>query len=399
MNKRGWAVTAVVIVGLAGTAAWWMRGRGLSAPLPDARAATGPGPENTPPLEFLAHEVVLPRRESMPQVLAFSGPLVAPSSAVVRSRLPGRLQALAVAEGDRVRRGQVLGSLDLADPSSRVAERAAQVDASRAALAQAERTHAQNERLAAEQFISPAALDSSRAAVQTARAQWQAAQASLDTSRVALRDGALLAPIAGIVARRHVLPGESVSADQPLLTLVDLVRLELAGQVATHEISRLRVGLPVQVSVEGHAEPIQGRLARLAPAAEPGTRAIGVTVELANADERLRAGQYGLARVTLADDQPRLTLPLSAVGTTGGQAHVWLLADGKLTRRAVSLGRRDEATSRVEVLEGLSPGARVLAARFDNLREGASARVLDPGTARTDARSVAAAPAASAPLR
>jgi hypothetical protein len=80
---------------------------------------------------------------------------------------------------------------------------------------------------------------------------------------------------------------------------------------------------------------------------------------------------------------------------------VWLIADGKLVRRAITLGRRDEAGGRVEVLAGLDPQSQLLAARFDNLREGAPARVLAPvalAAALPVARSVASQPApASAP--
>jgi membrane fusion protein, multidrug efflux system len=246
----------------------------------------------------------------------------------------------------------------------------------RAALAQAERTHASNERLAAQAFISPIALETSRTQLDSARAQLDAAQASLDVTRVGLREAALVAPIDGIVAKRHVVPGEKVANEQPLLTIVDLARLELAGVVGTHEVARLAPGMPVQVRVEGAAAPVQGRLARIAPAAEAGTRSIGVTIELANPGHSLRAGQYALARVDLPDDRPRLTLPIPAVGNSGGQDHLWIIENGVLVRRVVTLGRRDEAAGRVEVLTALVPDAQVLAARFDNLREGAKAVVV-----------------------
>jgi len=121
---------------------------------------------------------------------------------------------------------------------------------------------------------------------------------------------------------------------------------------------------------------VQGRLARIAPAAEPGTRSIGVTIELPNPREALRAGQYALATVDLPDDQPRLALPFAAVGSQAGQDFVWLIDHGALLRRAVTLGRRDEASGHVEVVNGLTPDAQVLAARFDNLRDGTKARVV-----------------------
>ena len=79
---------------------------------------------------------------------------------------------------------------------------------------------------------------------------------------------------------------------------------------------------------------------------------------------------------TLADDTQRLTLPSSAITAAGGQHHVWVIDSGALQRRAVTLGRRDERQGRVEVLDGVTPAATVLAARFDNLREGAKATVV-----------------------
>ena len=328
------------------------------------------------PLEFVAREVVQPSLARLPTLIEFSGPLVAPSTAIVRAKAGGTLLALSVAEGSRVKAGQSLGHIDLAEMSTRVAERDANVGSARAALAQAERTHASNERLAAQGFISTIALDTSRAGVDTARAQLAAARASLATTQVGMRDAALLAPISGIVAKRQVVPGERVSMEQPLLTIVDLARLELAGSVGTHEVSRLAPGMAVQVQVEGVNQPVAGRIARIAPAAEPGTRSIGVTIEMSNKEELLRAGQYAVARVLLPDDTDRLTVPVAAVGSTSGQDHVWVIESGLLARRSVVLGRRDEREGRVEVKQGLLASSQVLAARFDNLREGAKAMVV-----------------------
>lgn len=328
------------------------------------------------PLEFATREVAQPLLAAMPGRVEFSGPLVAPGTAVLKAKAAGTLVTLNVAEGARVKAGQVLGQIDLADVNSRVAERNANVAAARATLAQAERTQVQNERLAAQQFISSAALDASRATLETTRAQLNAAIASADMARVSLRDATLVAPIAGIVAKRHVLPGEKVSPEQEVLTLVDLSRLELAGNVGTHEVSRLAPGLAVAVQVEGLDEAVSGRIARIAPAAAAGTRSIGVTIELPNPQERLRAGQYAVARAELADPSQRLTVPATAVGTTSGQDHVWVIENGVLARRAITVGRRDEREGRIEVLQGLTPASQVLAARFENLREGAKASVV-----------------------
>jgi RND family efflux transporter MFP subunit len=377
--------------------AWWIAGgvllaaAGVAAALAVTRGGKKDDKPPEPTLEFAPREVVQPLRVTLAQRIEFSGPLVAPQTATVRAKAGGTLLTLAVAEGSRVKAGQVLATIDGTEVATRLAERAALVESARASLAQAERTHANSQRLAEQNFISPTALDQSRAALDAARAQALAARAQLDTVRAVSRDTRAVAPIAGIVAKRHAVAGEKVAAEQNLLTIVDLTMLELAGMVGTHEVSLLAPGQRVAVSVEGMAAPVTGTIARIAPAAEAGTRSIGVTIALPNADEKLRAGQYALATVELADPQPRLTVPATALASSVGQDHVWLLENGTLARRAVTVGRRDAREGRVEVLSGVTNDSQVLAARFDNLREGQKAVVV-AGKAPAVASAAASAP-------
>lgn len=350
-----------------------------------------PGDDKAPvALEFLSAEVVKPAQVRMPDVIEFSGPLVAPGTVVVKSKSAGTLLSLAVAEGSRVMAGQALGQVDLEELRYRVAERQASMASSQAQLAQAERQHKANQGLADQQFIAATALETSRAALEAARANLAAAKAQLDTSQVSLRQAALVAPINGVVAKRFAVAGEKLSPEQQVLSIVDLSKLELAGLVGTHEVSRLKTGLPVKVRIEGGDQAVEARISRIAPAAEPGTRSIGVTLELANPKEAFRAGQYAVARVELPDESERLTVPQTAISSNGGQEQVWLIENGMLLRRIITTGRRDAREGRVEVLNGLSPQSQVLAARFDNLREGQKASVVA-------SKSTVAAASASAP--
>lgn len=328
------------------------------------------------PLEFTSLEVVRPLTVAMPLRIEFSGPLVAPRTAVVRAKAAGTLVSLSVAEGSRVRAGQPLGVIDLSDLQTRVADRAAAVDSAQAALAEAERQHTANVGLSQQNFISPTALQTSQAKLDAATAQLKSAQAQLATARIGVREGALMAPIAGIVSKRSAVPGEKLAMEQPIVSIVDLGDLELAGAVGTHEVSRLSPGMAVEVRVEGVSQPVTGKLARIAPAAEPGTRSIGVTVTIPNPGETFRAGQYAMARVMLPDSGLRLTVPVAAIDAAAGQEQVWVIDNGALLRRAVTTGRRDEGQGLVEVLNGLAPTNQVLAARYDNLREGAKAVVV-----------------------
>jgi len=380
--KLGGIAAVVLAIGGAGVAVMASKGDGPKKP----------GEEKAKPtLEFVASEVVKPVLTSMPGQIEFSGPLVAPGTVVVRAKSNGTLLNLAVGEGSWVKAGQVLGQVDLEELRYRIAERGASVEAMRAQMEQAERSYKANEGLAAKNFIAQTALDNSRAAYESARANWNAAKAQLDTSQVTMRQAALVSPINGVVAKRHALPGEKLASEQQILSIVDLAKLELAGLVGTHEVSRLQPGMAVQVKVEGVDEPVEAKIARIAPAAEPGTRSIGVTLALDNPKERYRAGQYAVAKVVLQDDTQRLTVPIAAISRNSGQEQVWMIEKGALVRRVVTTGRSDAREGRVEVLNGLKPEAQVLAARFDNLREGDPAQIVAAKAAKVASAAASAA--------
>jgi membrane fusion protein, multidrug efflux system len=160
--RKAWWIGGVAVLALAGVAGAY------------AVSKQGGKKDDKPPevtLEFTAKEVVAPAMAALSSQIDFSGPLVAPQTATVRAKAGGTLMTLAVAEGSRVKAGQVLATIDPTEMATRMAERVAMVESARAAAVQAERTHANNQRLADQQFISATALDQSRSALDTARAR------------------------------------------------------------------------------------------------------------------------------------------------------------------------------------------------------------------------------------
>jgi membrane fusion protein, multidrug efflux system len=170
--KNKWVLVVAGVLVLAGAAAVWhsglLGGKAVAKTGDQAKTSSNKGGDKDKkdpvPLEFVQREVVQPTLARLPGLVEFSGPLVAPQTALVRAKAAGTLLTLEVAEGSRVRAGQVIGRIELAELATRVAERSAMLESARTALAQAERTHASNQSLAAQQFISGIALDSSRAA-------------------------------------------------------------------------------------------------------------------------------------------------------------------------------------------------------------------------------------------
>jgi membrane fusion protein, multidrug efflux system len=382
-----WAVAGLAVAALAGGGGWWQHKQTQDKAAQDKAKAD---PQSVA-LEFMPAEVTRPRLAALPVELSFSGSLAAPRMAVVRAKAAGTLLSLSVDEGARVKAGQTLGRIDLSELATRVAERGATVEAARARVVEAERLHAANEGLARQQFISGAALETSRATLESARAQLKVAQAGERSSEITVANAALTAPIAGVVGKRSALPGERLAPEQEVLTLVDLSQLELAGNVPTHELANLKEGQRLKVDVEGVNGEVEGRVDRIAPMADAGTRSIRVVVRIDNPGERLRAGMFARARLNVADPTERLTLPETALAGTVGQQQVWTIDSGVLKPRMVTVGRRNPQAARVEILSGVTADHVVLAARFDNLKDGRQAKVVDAAAPATAAASGASA--------
>jgi RND family efflux transporter MFP subunit len=344
----------------------------------DADGARAKAP---PTLEFAAPDLTAVEARPLSRWLPVSGPLQPVRLAVVKARVSGEVRQVEVREGEPVRAGQAVARFDTADLDARVAERLGAYEAAKAQLALAEKTRAMNVRLLNEKFISQNAFDGSESSLSVAQGSVKSAEAQLRLAQNARKDATVVAPLSGIVAKRHVQPGEKVAFDAPLFTVVDLTELELAANVPAVDVPELKPGMPVELAVDGFGERrFAGRIERISPSTEPGTRSILVFVGLTNADAALKSGMFATGRIGLAASAPVPTLPIGAVRTEAGQSYVWTVDGGKLARRIVVLGRRDDEAGRVEIRTPLPPGAAVLAARFDNLKDGAPALVKSPAS-------------------
>ena len=349
-----------------------------------------PSNSAAPPLEFTAADVVALTARPVVVELAMPGSVQALSQATVRAKVPAEVRAVHVRDGDRVRQGQVLVEFDTAALKAQLAERSATLASARANLAQAQRTRQVNAQLVEKNFISQNAFDNADAALRAQAAAVDVAQAQLAQTQLTLDDAVVRAPIGGHVSRRHVQPGEKAGVDAPLVSIVDLSRLEVQTQAAVSDVARIALGAPAQVVVEGIGERrFDGRVERINPGAEPGTRSINFFVSLPDQGGLLRVGMFATVFLRVGGAEPVPALPLVAIRSDAGLDFVWVLAGDRLRRQPVTLGRRDERARLVQVTSGLALGERVLASRFDGLRDGQPVRLVEStsgaGSAAPDA--------------
>lgn len=365
-RRTFWIVIAVFLLAAgAGAAALKKKEEKQAQPAP---AAT----QMPAVLEFLPTDVTQAKLSDLRQLLPLSGSLRAVSQAAVKARVAGEVRDVLVREGEAVKEGQVLIRMDTSEYQARVDQARGSLLAARGQLDIATKTRDNNKALLDKGFISKNAFDNASSQFDIARANVESARGALDVAQKALADTVIRAPISGLVSSRSVQPGEKVSADNRLLDVVDLRQMEMEAAVPAGDIMNVALGQEVQVKVEGMSTPLAGKVARINPSTQSGSRSILVYVQINNPQGVLRMGMFGEAQLTLAKKSGVLTVPQSAIQTDAGNTYVYVIENGKLAQRPVTLGMKgnDGANSAVEIINGLENGAQIVKTNLGTLRTG-----------------------------
>jgi RND family efflux transporter MFP subunit len=267
---------------------------------------------------------------------------------------PGEIETLTVDEGDRVAAGQTLATLRKTTSGA---------DASEAALARqtAEQNFERISRLHASGAASQVDLDNARLALERAR------------ERIAI-----VAPASGVILQRNAERGQMVSAGQPVLMLGEAnTGLIVKASLASSEVTRIRLGDPVEVQVRGR-DPLSGKVARIPARTADGSGAFEIEVQI-DQPQGLRSGEVAevliRSAVASSDTTKSFTVPaIALIDARADQGIVFVVdAEGKARSRAVETGGVTD--DGVVVLKGIAEGDRVITRGASMVRDGDQVRV------------------------
>ena len=352
-------------------------GNGEAAPQPGA--AGGPGGARAP----AAVATGLVETGTISRDVTVSGVVEPIRTIAVNSQLSGALLTVETEEGMRVREGQILARVD-------DRELAAQEASAEAAFAVAEAAYERAEQLRQSQVITIGEYERDRTAYAAARAQ-------LEQLRTRRGYASVRSPLNGIVLEKRVEAGDLVAPQTQLFRVGDVSTMVVRVAVSELDVVELTPGETATLAFDAFPQrSFQGRIRRIFPAADPGTRLVPVEVAL-DAAGAATARPGFLARVTFAlGARPNVRLiPASAlVSGTGGQA-VFTVESGRAMRRSVQTGLTSQG--QIEIVSGLERGDTIVVTGSNTLRDGAEVRVVEgPGSGSGATPAPSADPANSA---
>lgn len=360
----------------------------------DAADSTAVDRASATALVLAPEDVAVATVGSVTTGVTLTGSLEPAEKVTVTAQVGGTIGATTVDRGSAVSRGQRLTTIQAAGVQSQVAGARAGVAAAEANLAVARTQRDAARRLYEAGATSLVDFQNVQAAYAAAEAQLAAARAQATAAGEAAGYTAVTAPIAGTVSARPAEPGQAIRAGDEILSIVNTSTLELAGRVPVDEVGSIKVGQPVTFTLDAFpGREFRGSVARKDPAADPSTRQVGVFVRLPNPDREITAGQYARGLVSGREVSDAVTVPVAAVQGTGASAAVFVVVDNALSRRAVTLGARDERAGRVVIQSGLQAGETVLARPTATVSDGQRVTVATDRRQSSPAASPAPSPA------
>ncbi|MRW92653.1 efflux RND transporter periplasmic adaptor subunit [Duganella sp. FT80W] len=377
VRPRRWRKPAIALVVIALAGGGWTVLRAKQAPAAAPAPATAAAKDKKEVFELSTGDIAAVDARSLAVSLPLSGSLAPLSSATIKSKVSGVVEATTLQEGMAVSAGQVLARIDQADLRARLQQQQAALDEAQAKLALATKNETNSQALLKQKYISQNAYDSTQNSVDLARASVKSASAMVELARIALNDGVIKAPISGVISKRHVQAGEKLALDMPVYSIVNLSELILEAQVPASEIPRVKVGQDVKFRVDGFAQrDFHGQVARINPSTEAGSRAMLVYIAVKNDDSALRAGMFAKGSIVTERSAVAPIVPLAALrNDKQGRQIVYKVDQGKLIAQPVTLGLRNDDEGYAEVVDGLSAGANVIVSRLDSLKPGAAVKL------------------------
>lgn len=285
----------------------------------------------------------------------------------VSALVPGRVNTVAVAEGDTVRHGQMIAQLDRQALDDQRRQAAAAVDQARAQLENAQLNLQRNQQLFERGIAAGKEIEDAKRDVAAAQAALDQANAALSTAARNIERTTVRSPISGQVVKRLVSVGEQVdgTAAQPIAEIANVDRVELAANVPSEQIARIKIGQPVPMTTEAYpGRTFSGTVLAIAPAIDAATNAGLVRIRVANPDHALKVGMFAEGRVEIARHDG-LVVPPPALVRSGEDAAVYVVNGDTAQRTAVRVGL--EKPDAIEIVSGVAEGQTVLTSAVHGL--------------------------------
>jgi RND family efflux transporter MFP subunit len=365
---------ALIVAAAAGTW-WWSGAETRSASEAGASTAAKGAAPNGGAVALVT--LAAARRQDVPVTVQVNGSVVSLNSVDLRPQVTNTVREVHVKEGQFVKEGQLLFTLDDRPDQANLAKARAQQQRDEATLADLQRQYKRSQELVAQNFIAKAAADATLSQLEAQRAAVAADRAAVQSAQVALGYATLRAPIAGRIGAVNIYPGTLVQPSLSLVTITQLDPIAVSFPVPEGKLQDLlaaaRSRTPVEALVAGRKAPMKGVLNFVDNAVDPLIGTVRAKAVFDNADQGLWPGQFVETRVTVRTIEGATVVPAAAIMMLAEGSSVYVV-DANQTAARRKVETLHSFGTQVAV-RGVEPGEQVVIEGKQNVRPGGKVRL------------------------
>lgn len=312
--------------------------------------------------------------ETLDEIVSGVGSVEAVDAVPIKAQAAGRIEGLHFQEGESVRPGALLFSIDDDELVDRRQALRSSLEGARAIEHEATRTFERVRSLHEQGVLPEQDLDEARARAVQARMEVARLEAELSALEEQLGHTDVRAPFEGRLTERSVDPGDYVDIGEPLVTLVRPSALEVQFWVPQRHASLMELGLPVRIHLVSGAERISGEVVFVSPMVEAGSRKILVKAAVEEAaTEALKPGLSAAVDVVVARKSGPVVPERALVGTRKGYI-VYVVRDSTARARPVEVRLREAGRA---LVSGVEAGSRVVEYGHDRISDGDPVEIVE----------------------
>jgi multidrug efflux system membrane fusion protein len=338
----------------------------------------GPGGPGRGPMQFPV-EVAPVEARDVEYVVDAVGSVEAFERVQITARVAGVVERVLFTEGQAVKKGDTLAEIEPSRYSLAVASAKAALEKAEASAAEAragsERRAAVNEQRPG--LLPAEELEGFQTRARTAAAEVNAAKAAVAQAELNLRDAYVRAPMDGVLQTRTVQTGQYVQPGFVMATLLRRDPLLLRFRVPESDVGRIKPGMTARFTLRSDSRTYSAKITHVAAAADDQSRMVPVTAEVAKENaEAVRPGAFASVSVPVDTSKGSPVVPQTAVRPSERGFLAFVVEGEKARERVLELGMRT-ADGRVEVREGLKPGEQLVVRGAEALKDGVAVRIAE----------------------
>ncbi|WP_436463196.1 efflux RND transporter periplasmic adaptor subunit [Acinetobacter seifertii] len=316
-------------------------------------------------IELIPQDLITVKEGSIATQTSFTGTIRAVQQSSIQAQVSATATSVNANVGQKVQKGQVLVRLNNQDNAARLAQAEANLASAQAQAELSRNLMNRKQRLLNQGFIAHVDFEQSQVDYKGQLESVRAQQANVDIAKKADRDGIITSPISGVITKRQVEPGQTVSVGQTLFEIVNPDQLEIQAKLPIEQQSALKVGSSIQYQIQGNSKQLHAILTRVSPVADQDSRQIEFFASPKEAIDSLSIGAFINGIILQNDRNQGQTIPLDSIQNLQQDPFVWVIRSQTIQKVKIRVVEQ-RYNENIALVQGLQSTDQVSRIQFED---------------------------------